>query len=87
MGDVPLWLVANGSYVGMGLDPRHKLGARLGHVAVQQFLHWLGSDRAANVGVGSFVVYVRWHESVLFRFRSKGFDYQQYNNHQSDAAG
>lgn len=50
--------------MGMGLDPGHGLGARVGHVALRQQLYWLGSDWTTNDGNGAVVLYVPWREPL-----------------------
>jgi hypothetical protein len=71
----------------MGLDTRHQLGAGVGQLALQQRLHGLGSDRAANVGDGSVILYVRWYKPLSQRLRSSRFNHQQYSYYQSNPGG
>lgn len=87
MGLLSLRLVVFRSQVGMGLDPGHGLGARVGHVALQRCLHRLGSHWTAHDGIGPVIFYVHWREPLQLPCPSSQFDYKQHNDHQQDAAG
>jgi hypothetical protein len=71
LGYVPLRFVVLRRDSGMGLDPGHGLGARLGHMALQQRLHRLGSLRATPHGHGAFILHVHRREQIQRSFPTK----------------
>ncbi len=67
--------------------PGTELGARVGDLAVQRCLHWLGAVRTWSSSAGSVVLHVLRCASLSRSFRSAESDCEQYDNHQSHEGG